>query len=161
MKVPNRDLLLDIGVLLNRYSAEDWKNLLEALEDDASRERAISLVRALADLSEKGPAPDSVRSAAEARKRPVRSRARNTTDGLALETTLARLPMPHLREFGMKAGIRVSTKDSRERLIKRIISAAPVADASPQESNRRGSNWKRAGSTDYEKWVKIIMGQSK
>lgn len=144
------DLLRDVAGLLKRHPAKEWARLAELLENDAARSQILTLLREASGAGQPPlPAP---RKARDFRG----NSAKGSPDRRSLE--LSRLSTQELREMSRRRGLGYSAKDSRQRLIGRLLKASgpparPKASRAPQGSGQ--------DSGDYAKWADIIMGRDK
>jgi len=154
----NSELLRDLSLLLAKYPPEDWKQVLLILEDKDSRERIVTALRVLEDLSL------ASRVVARPAGRPPEAepkalRSEESAEYRKLITKLNQMPTAQLKAFAAQSGIRVSAKDSRERVIRRVLAALPSRKAGSRPAQTGAPQQKKHGDGEYEKWVKIIMGR--
>lgn len=155
---PNSELLKDLSILLARYPPDDWKQVSLILEDRESREQIVSVLKALEDLSRASKsAARSVEGGRPEAEAKVFGRE-ESAEYRKLTTKLNQMPTAQLKAFAAQSGIKVAAKDSRERVLRRLLAAVSPRGAG---SSVRGTapQQKKARDGEYGKWVKIIMGR--
>jgi len=148
------NLLLDLSTLLTRYPADEWKQLVHLLEDEKSREQILALLRTLETLARisRTTTPGTGNESQKARSSGI---GEDQSRKIALE--LSKVPTAKLREIATKTGIKASSKDSRERIINRLVLA--IGDGPVKSATYSRSRSKTGRESEYENWVKIIMGR--
>lgn len=148
------DLLRDIAVLLTRHPSKEWVRLAELLENDAARSQIALFLR---EISQKN-------HAYAARRGQRRVRASKNTQGTGkkerseqLDLELSRRSIPELRELSLLRGLSFSPKDSKQRLIGRLLRAS---SGEPSRAPR-ASKSREEDSSDYAQWAEIIMGRGR
>ncbi len=159
MNVPQGELLLDLAALIERYPSQDWMNLALMIEEEKSRSQIVSFLKGLSSLRKALSRPTS-RPKTEQRERTKarepENEARNTISRLELK--LAHAPISDVREIAQKARLRVSPKDSKKRLIDRIVRNTKLRISSTE---RKGSSAAPVGrNNDYGRWARIILGKT-
>ncbi len=150
MSEPKNDFLRDFAALLKRHPSREWARLADLLEDSNARSQIVLFIRGIASLKH---APTKSRGQKTGRARPkgsVRNRKEEFVDRLDSELSLG--SMSELRELASKRGLSVSTKDSKQRLIAKILRNSPRARS--LEKHKQDSN-------EYAQWAEIIMGRNK
>jgi hypothetical protein len=157
MSVHDRDLLLEIMLLIRRHSPEEWKKALSLLEDEDFREQMFSFLRTASKLSENKHPQESV---ARRRRAKGQSRRIDTYRGSDISTLISAQTTSRLRQMAKDFGLNTSPKDSRERLITRLR-VSLSSQRTPVRRANLDSDRTRPSSGEYSKWVNIILGKSR
>jgi len=175
LKQVNPDLLLDFARLVQKYSSEDWGNLLATLKDDSSLATLIQAAEAMSKprirkhiasyAESKGPLTRQPPVTAllqkvrvnEPEKAEMLTKFRTLTVSRQLFESVA-----DLRSFASSCGLKVSNGAEREKIINDLIRTL-AALPSGEVKNRLSSLSTRKSnlSEDYERWVRIILGEAK
>ncbi len=118
------------------------------------KKRRPNLVRGIAMLLERHPSREWARLA-DLLENSSRGREKESVERLDLE--LSRRSISELRELANQQGLSFSVKDSKQRLINRILKASPKAPLKIE----RNSKIRRHDEGDYAQWAEIIMGANK
>jgi hypothetical protein len=159
MKVPQGELLLELAALIERHPSQDWMKLAVMIEEEKSRSQIVSFLKGLSTLREalSRPGP-SLRTERRAKTKAKETGIERQDSIGRLEQKLAHAPISDLRELALKARLRVSPKDSKKRLIERILRNSR-GRMSPAE--RKGSSIASGGKrNDYGQWARIILGKT-
>lgn len=151
MKQRGNRLLMDLAGIVKRHPSREWFRLASLLENDVARAQIIAFLKDIAALRR---SPESARAKPKPRKQ---STALPGLDNLErLELDLAQAPLQDLRGIAKGYGLPFSTKDSRQRLMKRIMRAASGNVTSKDARSRTTA--KREDRGNYERWADIIIG---
>lgn len=154
MKLATSNLLVDLASLLKRYPSQEWLQLADLLEDETSRAGIVLFLRGIANLkyaSTKAKATPSRKALQN--KQEGSSRQREKQDRIEIE--LGRNSISELRQIAQRTGVPFGPKDSKQRLIRRIV-LRRAKDASVRRTPLR-ENQDRA----FVKWADIIMGRQR
>ena len=157
MKARHGQLLLELAALIERYPSSEWIKLARMIEDERSRAKIVSFLQGLSNIREAIYTLDSTpKRINKAKLKPARiEKIKEVED---LEREIAQLPTRDLREFATRFGLRVSRKESRERLVNRIVRNSKVRI---QTAKKKGLSPPTVrNSNDYENWARIILGKS-
>jgi len=151
MTTPGNSLLMEIILLAERYSPAEWKSALRLLENEKTRRTMISILTVGGHLSrsykKQTHAKGNVHEADLQRKMP-QSKSR-------VLQAMSKEPTERLRALARDLGLSVSPKDSRKRLIEKIVSCGSrrktSANVLPSHSD----------TSEYSNWVKIILDDSR
>lgn len=146
MKRPRRSLAAELSRLAKIYSAEEWRSVAQLLEAESTRTSMAAISRRYAEGGD------------TKRLRGVRPRGvgvslpgSNTRKDLELCST------EELRTLAVSAGLPISRKDSRERLIRKLWNwRAHGGNATSKHVSTSPES-----SRDYSRWVDIILRDSK
>lgn len=146
MNVRGSDFLFDFALLLRRYPSQEWLHLADLLEDQYERARIVELLRAAGRLGS-----SSIKTQKHEFISP-RSSVKKVSGNRAaqeLEDELARSSISRLRELASQSGLGSSPKDSRKRLIGRIVKSFSKIPTERRSITGQGG--------DYGKWAEIIL----
>jgi hypothetical protein len=131
------DLLRELLVLLKKYPRRDWDALLATLNRKlpTSAEKHSSLSPKL-ELPQK--------------------------DALLSKAKLSKLGTPRLKRIATELGVKLDAKDSRARLIAKLqtrLGTGDVPTAKGPKLKERDTG--RVKKSEYENWVRIILGRER
>jgi hypothetical protein len=157
MKSRHGELLLELAALIERYPSSEWIKLARMIEDERSRAKIVAFLQGLSNLRETIYAFDAVPQRINKGKlKPAGVEKLKEVENL--EREIAQLPTRDLKEFATRFGLRVSRKDSRKRLVDRIVRNSKVRR---QPAKKKGLTPPAVRkSNDYENWARIILGKS-
>jgi len=141
-------------MLLERHPSREWARLADLLENPNARSQVILFLRAIAGRKQSDK-PKQLRATSAKPKVSSRGREKESVERLDLE--LSRRSISELRELANQQGLSFSVKDSKQRLINRILKASPKAPLKIE----RNSKIRRHDEGDYAQWAEIIMGANK
>jgi hypothetical protein len=147
------NLLRDFAALMRRHPSREWARLADLLENSNARSQIILFLRGIAGLKNASTSP-SERKARVTYAKGGRSEKKEYVERLDLE--LSRRSMPELRELARKRGLSFSTKDSKQRLIGRLMRGSPGAPRIARDLEKRNED-----PSDYAQWAEIIMGRNR
>jgi hypothetical protein len=170
MSEVNRRLIADLGKLVLRYNADEWRSVLRLLQDDAGRALLAALLEELASASEKRPTSGKAPPSSASPSTRERLKGLKKTDprrAVMLDELWAQLrsrqlfsDMRSLRSFAEAIGM----KDLRARkydqaaseVVRYLIELPPEAlEATLSQALRRED--RRLGD-EYARWVALILG---
>jgi hypothetical protein len=158
MRTPGADLLLDLAVLIQRHPAGEWVKLARMLESERSRSQIVSFLR---DLSVLGDRVYKSNSASELHHKvtgKAKKISKNKTDyGEKIELQLARSPTVEIKHLAVRAGLQVSPKDSKKRVIQRILRSPDLMSVIRKKGVFSASVSK---ADEYGRWARIILGKT-
>jgi hypothetical protein len=144
------DLLRDIAVLLKRHPSKEWVRLAELLENDEARSQVVLFLREVSSLSH---TPAKLREQRKTAK--PRKGKKEYAEPFDLE--LSRLSISELRELVRLRSLSYSNKDSKQRLIGRLLKGS----SGSRTRSRPALETRKEDSSDYAQWAEIIMGRNK
>jgi hypothetical protein len=149
------DLLKDLARLVKRHPSREWLRLANLLQNEQARSRIIAFFKQVADVADsaKRPVSRGVKRRPNASSKSVLRGEGDERERLELE--LARSSISELREIAKTYGLAFSTKDSRHRLIKRIL-VVRLNKADKKRAVTRSVPRQDRG--DYAQWADIIIG---
>ena len=92
------------------------------------------------------------------KRKVVKDQDRKADNIEELELRLAQTPIADLRRIAVKAGLRASTKDSKKRLVERIVRTSKSKMPTLKGKGSAGVPLRR--TSDYGQWAKIILGRT-
>jgi hypothetical protein len=147
------DLLRDLAVLLTRHPPKEWTRLAELLENDAARSRIVLFLREISSSNHPSPRRRGQQKVSVPKETP--GKAKKHAERPDLE--LSRRSISELRELSRRGSLSYSPKDSKQRLIGRLLRASSGAPSRV----RRAPEIREKDSGDYAQWAEIIMGRDK
>lgn len=158
MSAKAASLLRDLASVLARHPSPAWAHLAKLIEQQRTR---VHLIQFLRTLSEKRSPAES----APRKRKPAHVRPKTKAQTLAakdkrsewLELDLSRQSIAALRDLLRDHGLTFSPKDSKRRLIDKLLKSSLAG--SRVAFNSRGSS--SDSSSDYAQWAEIIMGRNK
>ena len=157
MKIRADSLLRDLVTLLRRYSLQDWAALADILDDDETRSQIVLFLRGLSSYKEISRVPSWPKSNSPADRAQSSLTRKGESRGEHSDMKFSDMATAELRELARRKGLRVSPKDSRRRLLRKLVSA-PFKDTSKPA---RPSKKVERDPGDYVQWADIIMGASR
>ena len=168
----NPELLLEVARLARKYSADEWRNLLAALKDDSSLKTLVELAEIMSQpRTNKRLSAYPETSHQQVRQPPITVLLRKVgiDDPEKAEMlkkfrtlTLSKqlfVSVSDLRDFAISCGLKVSNSVDREKITNDLIRAmAGMKSAEVKEKLSSFSVHRSDLSQDYERWVKIILG---
>ncbi len=157
MKRNKNDFFRELADLLTRYPSPEWARLAALLEDRKTRSELIRFLRGITKLlsaNDDTPRTTDQRSASGITKKPSRNKKKERADRLELE--LSRRSISELRELARAHGLYFSPKDSKQRLISRVLKRSLGKKIDTRRPERR-----KEDPSDYVQWADIIMGRGK
>src|SRR5216683_3859991 len=147
MKVPQGELLLELAALIERHPSQDWMKLALMIEEEKSRSQIVSFLKGLSTLSEALSRPSSPFKTERSAKTNAKETGIERRDNIGrLELKLAHAPISDVRELALKARLRVSPKDSKKRLIERILRNSRIRISTTE---RKGSSTTASGPESF------------
>jgi hypothetical protein len=160
MKVAQRGLIQDLAILVKRHPSREWMKLARLLEDEHSRSKIVSFLISFSNLRDSiiGPnARENAQIETKPRTRHKKREGRSRNEIEKLKARLAQTSTSTLRDLASSVGVRVSPRDSRKRLLSRLLRTSKVAlsilDKTPAHSTSLGR------TNDYGQWATIILGK--
>jgi hypothetical protein len=148
------NLLRDLAALLTRHRSREWVRLADLLENDEARSQVVRFLREISSVNHTSANQSERKGRARAKVTPRKGK-KEYVEPHDLE--LSRLSISELRELLRLQSLSYSNKDSRQRLIGRLLKGASGA---PPRS-RRAAETRKEDPSDYAQWAEIIMGRSK
>jgi len=151
-------LLRDIAALFERYPAHTWAELVSLLDPKKTRTESPQALGSV-EKNEKLQGANQQKQGSRQVTSQKAKRAALEPEGKRdewLELELSRLPIADLRTLLRNSGVPFSHKDSKDRLIRKILRTAPeqVGRSVARSIGRRNPG-------DYAQWAEIIMGGDK
>lgn len=157
MKARHGELLLELAALIERYPSSEWIKLARMIEDERSRAKIVSFLQGFSNIRETIYTFDSLPKTERKAKLKVADNEK-IKKAENLERQIAQLPTRDLRDFAIRSGLRVSRKDSRARLVDRIVRNSKVKGMTAKKKSGPPPPSRR--SNDYEHWARIILGKN-
>jgi hypothetical protein len=159
MKSSYEEFLLELAILIKRYPSDDWVKLAKMIEQPTSRSRIVSFLKGAADLHA-ALSESHGRTDAHPQKlaRLSGGKGRKTDSSEKLQLKLAHASARDLRLLAQKAGLRVSTKESKKRLVARIVKTSKLAKSVPGKVSTAQVVSRR--TDDFGHWARIILGRT-
>jgi hypothetical protein len=152
-KIYEDNLLRDFAALMRRYPSREWSRLADLLENGNARSQIILFLRGVAGLKRASAKPTE-QKARVAEAKDVKGEKKEYVDRVDLD--LARRSTRELRELARKRGLSFSTKDSRQRLIRRLLGNSSAGPGATRDLERHDED-----PSDYAQWAEIIMGRNR
>jgi len=152
MTTSRGNLLLDLALLVPQYPGTDWAHLAKLIEDEETRRQIVMFLKGLATLRNAFPEPNVEK---KARKTPLQESNKKLLESDEIETKLARMEMKGLKQMAARLRLRTMPKESRKRLIARIMRST----GQPRPSKKKLSEAMKEETSDYGRWAKIILGK--
>ena len=149
------NLLFELGVLLSKYPADEWKAVSELLENDELRHQMLAVTKALGDLAQMS----SNTRIAGSRRLSTLSVADSRRGIRDLVFELNQMPTDELKRFATRNGVKIVAKDSRTRVISRTVAALSRGSGRSNRLYPVAEKRDRSRDGEYGKWVDIIMGR--
>lgn len=148
MTILGNRLLQELADLFRRYPAQDWIQAADLLENPSTRTKVVQILRSMATL--KSSNQDKTNSAFTQTNKSSKSLDE-------VRTRLKKTPLPRVRGIALKLGLKVSGKDSRQQLVRRLLATCK----DPVQHRRLTDELSGDRSDNYEKWFNIIVGGGK
>src|SRR5579859_6869246 len=159
MKMSQGEFLLDLAALIRRHPSQVWMKLARMLEKEKSRSQIVSFLQGLSVLGDTTVKVEIPRGSEQKPKpRVVKGQDRKADDIEKFELKLAQTPIADLRKIAEKTGLRVSTKDSKKRLVERIVRTSKLK--MPALKGKRTAGVPLRRTRDYGQWARIILGRT-
>jgi hypothetical protein len=155
MKSPSKNLLLDLALLLEKHSPQEWLRLARMIEREESRSRILAVLKGCSILADPG-RTDVEREPKLATRRNKDSKLER---GAEFEQELTRMSSSELRKIAIQIGLPASSKDSKKRLVKRIVRSSKLGTPALKRESSHTSAPGTAG--DYSEWAKVILGKAR
>jgi hypothetical protein len=152
---PRSTLLRDLAALVKRYPSREWVRLARLLEDDHTRSQVVSLLKEVGGP----PGPTAARRTRTAPENSKSAVPRSDVDSRErFELDLSRSSIAKLRHIARGYGIPFSTKDSRQRLRKKLLTLAQGGEIKISDASKAIAS---KGQGDYARWAEIIIKGSR
>lgn len=147
-------LLFDLARVFGRYTPDEWRDLMLALQSPAFHEELLYFVeqaRKISDESRRGRAPSSKAAEMEFRRAVLLNQIRSD---------LRSRPVAELRELAAYLDLDVDSRSKRDDIIRSIISTLSTKTLSEIRKAAPPSLFDHTIGEDYDRWGRLIMGTS-
>ena len=148
----NPVLLFDLARVFGRYTPDEWRDLMLALQNPAFHDQLLYFVeqaRRISDESRRRPAPSSRAAELEFRRAILINQIRSD---------LRSRPLAELRELAAYLDLDADPRSKRDGLIKSIVRTLSTKTLAEIRKTASASLIDDTIGEDYDRWGRLIMG---